>query len=270
MIALASPADRAAVCVGCHVGAPADENRKYPVRDMNHDMIAAGHPRLNFDYAEYLRRLPKHWHDPTAPNPAGEWLIGRVVHAEAACRLLADRAKRAMENDSRSPWPEFAEFDCAACHHRFASPDEPGERPSGALRWQALWPVAESDAAGRGELAELRALISPRVPSAAMLVAPADQAALKLEALRKTLAGKPGKELEGICRGLFAGPVPTDPDAMEQMLYGLAAFERVSRREEMLEKFNRAFGRFQNGGRDREWREAVRGSLNELRTQLRQ
>ena len=35
--------ERAAVCVGCHVGPPG--------RDMNHDLIAAGHPRLNFEFA---------------------------------------------------------------------------------------------------------------------------------------------------------------------------------------------------------------------------
>src|SRR6476660_5000791 len=56
--------ERALVCAGCHVGAPADEKRGYPVpRDMNHDMIAAGHPRLNFDFADYQRRLPPHWQE---------------------------------------------------------------------------------------------------------------------------------------------------------------------------------------------------------------
>src|SRR5262249_37850457 len=55
--------ERAMNCVGCHVGAPADKARGYAVRDMNHDMIAAGHPRLNFDFGEYLRRLPAHWQE---------------------------------------------------------------------------------------------------------------------------------------------------------------------------------------------------------------
>src|SRR5262245_1134822 len=50
---LSDPAVRAEVCAGCHVGAPG--------RDVNHDLIAAGHPRLNFDYATYLRALPPHW-----------------------------------------------------------------------------------------------------------------------------------------------------------------------------------------------------------------
>src|SRR5262249_35632430 len=36
---------RARLCAGCHVGAPG--------MDVNHDLIAAGHPRLNFEFAAY-------------------------------------------------------------------------------------------------------------------------------------------------------------------------------------------------------------------------
>ena len=31
---------------------------------MNHDLVAAGHPRLNFEYASYLAAYPKHWKEP--------------------------------------------------------------------------------------------------------------------------------------------------------------------------------------------------------------
>ena len=41
MTPLVEVGNRAAACVGCHVGSPAGQG--YPVRDMNHDMIAAGH-----------------------------------------------------------------------------------------------------------------------------------------------------------------------------------------------------------------------------------
>ena len=44
---------RANVCVRCHVGGPD--------RDVNHDLIAAGHPRLNFEFAAFMANLPKHW-----------------------------------------------------------------------------------------------------------------------------------------------------------------------------------------------------------------
>src|SRR6185312_10631892 len=119
--------ERALACAGCHVGAPADPERGYPVRDMNHDMIAAGHPRLNFDFADYQRRLPPHWQEKdrlaaaATPRPpdfeAKGWLVGRVAAAEAACRLTADRARRL------APWPEFAEFNCYACHHDLVPED---------------------------------------------------------------------------------------------------------------------------------------------------
>src|SRR6185312_4830920 len=91
--------ERALACAGCHVGAPADPERGYPVRDMNHDMIAAGHPRLNFDFADYQHRLTPHWFERnrTTGQPAGPafelqaWLIGKVAHAEAALHLDVDR-----------------------------------------------------------------------------------------------------------------------------------------------------------------------------------
>jgi len=78
--------ERALACAGCHMGAPADGD--HPVRDMNHDMIAAGHPRLNFDFAEYQRRLPKHWQEkdrtksdlpPRELNEARVWYVGRLA-----------------------------------------------------------------------------------------------------------------------------------------------------------------------------------------------
>src|SRR5262249_40890342 len=52
-------ARRAGVCVPCHVGVhPADDA---PLQDVNHDLIAAGHPRLNFEFSAYQDRMPAHW-----------------------------------------------------------------------------------------------------------------------------------------------------------------------------------------------------------------
>ena len=112
--------ERAVACAGCHVGAPADESRGIPVRDMNHDMIAAGHPRLNFDFADYQRRFP-HWKEKDA-SPEFEvkaWLVGRAAHAEAATRLTADRESRGKTG--AASMPEFAEWNCVSCHHKLAT-----------------------------------------------------------------------------------------------------------------------------------------------------
>jgi hypothetical protein len=97
-------ADRAHVCASCHIG-EGD-------RDMNHDLIAAGHPRLNFAFDTYLANLPRHWQPDKDRDLSSAWLIGEAVSAQAALELLAYRAEHANK-----PWPEFSEYDCYACHH---------------------------------------------------------------------------------------------------------------------------------------------------------
>jgi hypothetical protein len=265
--------ERALICAGCHVGAPADdalpeeERRGYPVaRDMNHDMIAAGHPRLNFDFADYQNRLPPHWQEKdrvgTAPRgPAFEvkaWLVGRVATAEAACRLTADRARRA----NASPWPEFAEFNCYSCHHDLVpggwkqqhvahgSVRRPGSPP-----WQTIWPVTRTDA-----LAEVSAVTAPaavadmkgllaaiEVPRPA--VAPVRDAAAKaagsLMVLRRELVGLPDAAAGTAALKAFdplrSGAGGLDWDTAAQAYLGAAAVERARLRREPDAKESPAF-----------------------------
>jgi hypothetical protein len=138
--------ERAVACTGCHVGAPADPARGIPVRDMNHDMIAAGHPRLNFDFAQYQHLLPRHWKETdTSPDfDVKAWLVGRAAHVESAWRLSADREERARENDPRTPWPEFADWNCVSCHHRILE-DFPAS--SGKPQRPSPWPFASGSTA---------------------------------------------------------------------------------------------------------------------------
>ena len=96
-------------CVDCHVG----------IGDIsvNHDLIAAGHPRLNFEYVSFLDAIPKHWGEGVDKRnkpdlEARVWSLGQVASAKAALDLLAHRT--ASKN---APWPEFSEYDCYACHH---------------------------------------------------------------------------------------------------------------------------------------------------------
>lgn len=112
---------RVSKCAGCHVG-DAD-------RDVNHDLIAAGHPRLAFEYSAYHQIYPKHWnrYQEVAPRgPYGDdlelkhWAVGQVATAKAAVELLLARAAKA----DTQPWPEFSEYGCFACHHSLSAPAE--------------------------------------------------------------------------------------------------------------------------------------------------
>jgi hypothetical protein len=104
------------LCLDCHIGGPGE-------MDVNHDLIAAGHPRLNFEFSAFHHALHKHWDFAKDKDPqrdargrkdfeARAWALGQVASAHAALNLLAERAA-----DERRPWPEFGEYDCYACHH---------------------------------------------------------------------------------------------------------------------------------------------------------
>ncbi|MBN9518688.1 hypothetical protein J0H58_09245 [bacterium] len=246
---------RALACAGCHVGAP--EGNGLPLRDMNHDMIAAGHPKLNFDFATYQFMLPRHWfeRDRTKPGSKADpdfdaraWLVGRVAHAETACRLTADRARRA------DPWPEFAESSCVACHHRlnihfetdknkkergptYPTPD-PAVRKLGSLPWQPIWPVTRAEsfaalapgpAAGTVEKL-LKEMQVPRPPLAAR--ATAATAADELAALRGRLTGLSGRAAFAAAGEVLKTTAAItdgawDRDLAEQVYYGRTALERA-------------------------------------------
>jgi hypothetical protein len=125
---------RAEVCVVCHVGSPAHNGE--PAREVNHDLIAAGHPRLNFEFSAYLNSLPAHWDlakdrdrvrrpdgaKKAQANFAAEaWLAGQFVAANAALDLLESRAKADGGSDKEHTWPEFSEISCYSCHHELRS-----------------------------------------------------------------------------------------------------------------------------------------------------
>ncbi len=107
-------------CAACHVGGGE--------ADVNHDLIAAGHPALKFEYTWYLSRLPKHWKPSrTATNSlrSREWFIGQLVTAIAALEQLEDRANSCTvigDTTQQSSWPELSEYNCFACHHDLTEP----------------------------------------------------------------------------------------------------------------------------------------------------
>jgi hypothetical protein len=117
---------RAALCASCHVGGAG--------QNVNHDLLAAGHPPLRFELAAYHRKLTSHdqegkqshWNDARERIATSEfevqlWKTGQSASAKAALSLLADRAKFAAQSENGvlpAPWPEFAEYECFDCHQK--------------------------------------------------------------------------------------------------------------------------------------------------------
>ncbi len=143
---------RANLCISCHVGSKD--------KDVNHDLIAAGHPRLNFELAGYHGIYHKHWEDPAETDRHNDfyarlWVIGQVASAKASLDLLAHRASGVDAAAPRSdkPWPEFSEYACYACHKdlKVNSPRQkagyaerhPGSLTYGTWYLAALPPVSE-------------------------------------------------------------------------------------------------------------------------------
>lgn len=105
-------------CARCHIGSRSDDGL---VRDMNHDLIAAGHPALRFDLLLYNENLPKHWD--VSSESESEFnasairvrKVGRAMNLSAAAALTSQRASAHLQ-DMNVPWPELADYDCFACH----------------------------------------------------------------------------------------------------------------------------------------------------------
>lgn len=98
-------------CLSCHVGTAEKE--------VDHTMIAAGHPDLTFQLESFSAAMPRHWKP--APS-ASSWLsvqelaVGQAVQLRQALNRLNRRA-------SSAAWPEFAEYECFACHHSLTKPE---------------------------------------------------------------------------------------------------------------------------------------------------
>jgi hypothetical protein len=200
---------RAWLCTECHVGAPGQE--------VDHDLIAAGHPVLKFEFSAYHANYPKHWVEKAAgPDfEARLWAVGQVVSAEASLRLLAHRA-----GPKKGPWPEFAEYDCFACHHELRPKSfrqssnylGKGRRP-GSIPWSTWyrWGVEESPlrepmklTAGNEALTDLAKLMARSAPERTQVAQKARVAVEALEKLAPSVAAAryPTPMLEELARVL--------------------------------------------------------------------
>lgn len=116
------PAFRAELCLSCHFG-----NAQKLV---THRMMAAGHPRLAFEFDTFTHLQPAHYGGARgAADTEGlsdgvrNWAIGQALMARTLLELLAD-PKRGREGF----FPELVLFDCHACHHPMSQPRNSGAR----------------------------------------------------------------------------------------------------------------------------------------------
>jgi len=107
-------------CVKCHVGSATAE--------VNHDLIAAGHPVLKFEMTAYSAQMPKHWKTlpPTKTTDKHRetnlWLMGQISSLSASLKQLRARADQSSGlvttgSQRHRVWPELSESNCYACHH---------------------------------------------------------------------------------------------------------------------------------------------------------
>jgi hypothetical protein len=236
---------RAKTCMKCHVG---DDDQ-----EVNHDLIAAGHPRLRFEFAAFYASYPRHWADfgEKTADPGFEaraWVVGQLMTAQSSLELLASRAKVTdpSKGDGK-PWPEFAEYECASCHRGlrkgkdFAkvpaqTPLSAGGLPYGTWYNDVLARVARELAPGRGA-ALGRSFDSLSKVMSGSLSPDRDQVGPAAEAL----AGKLSQMLDGVKAAQFdearvdrlmkalaeCGPELRGWDGGTQVYLGLAAMHNA-------------------------------------------
>jgi hypothetical protein len=107
MIDLRNIPIRASGCLSCHLG-----NDK---KEVDHELIASGHPILAFELDNYTETMPPHWR-------RGKDAQTAETHGARAFAVgQAAAFSQSLENLSRhargQKWPEFSEMSCFNCHH---------------------------------------------------------------------------------------------------------------------------------------------------------
>ncbi|HWE36321.1 MAG TPA: multiheme c-type cytochrome [Isosphaeraceae bacterium] len=245
---LARVVDRVEACARCHVG---DDSR-----EVDHDLIAAGHPRLNFEFAAFQDDMPRHWKE--THSEAESWSIGQVATARAALELLDHRTRRAQENQDQQRWPEFTEIDCFACHHDLHKDGAArqrrfvgvlGGRRPGAFPWGSWYFSIPRTLDGPKDLApaldELAATMGRTRPEPAEVQRLTKRAIGSLDAWRKTLEASPPTDKKAgawVAELLKKEPslAASNWDSAAQLYLALAALGRDDRDREALARLMRA------------------------------
>jgi hypothetical protein len=94
-------------CASCHLA-------------IDHEIVAAGHPALQFEPVAYAQDM-RHWDDDTAPDGTRLdptiWGLGQIVGLRATTRMLADRTGE-TDYQGLGRFTHFRERSCYQCHHK--------------------------------------------------------------------------------------------------------------------------------------------------------
>jgi hypothetical protein len=93
---------RGTLCVSCHVG-----NSK---KEVDHELIASGHPILAFELDNFTESMPPHWTPGRDTHGVRAWGVGQVVKFRQSLENVARHARG-------DEWPEFSDMSCFHCHH---------------------------------------------------------------------------------------------------------------------------------------------------------
>jgi hypothetical protein len=225
------PAFTAKLCQSCHLG---NTNQL-----ADHEMMAAGHPRLRFELDTWLNLMPPHHRDDADYQQRGKsitaldrWLAGRMQAAQDSLALLE---KHSMP---QGLFPELAVFDCHSCHrpmdtHVQRSLDDKKLLPAGsirindnALRTLATVVAVRENSLGKDLSTAIRQLNQSTVISNKELQASSRQLMSLLKRAEQTMAQSPlsKSEQQAITTALLkqgaSGDVRDYADA-EQLFLGL-------------------------------------------------
>jgi hypothetical protein len=151
MLDLSDPTLRSQMCLSCHLGTSEKE--------VDHKMIAAGHPDLVFELDSYSAIQPPHWKPASDPNlEVRLWAVSQAIQLRESLNKLA-------RHTQGSRWPEFSDYDCFSCHHSLTKPENSWrqqrgypDRMAGSPPWETAHSTVfrilakEVDAAGSQQL----------------------------------------------------------------------------------------------------------------------
>jgi hypothetical protein len=135
MIEVREPRQRAQQCLSCHVGNTAQG------KVLTHEMYAAGHPPLpGIEVESFANEMPPHWRylndkpqtmakldevrkllnqPPEDLHGVKSVIVSGVVSLRESINYVRTQA---VGDGKATTWPDFAQFDCAMCHHELQTP----------------------------------------------------------------------------------------------------------------------------------------------------